>query len=149
MKGILFIKIQFKNFIIMNKNIILLGSLILSSAAYSQVGIDTDQPKATLDIKASPTSTTKIDGLIAPRVTGTELKDNDAKYGTEQDGAIIYVTAALTTTTDKTSNVTSIGYYYFDKTQGTNGRWMKIANPTTTTYQDPWVVQGSVCCQNK
>ena len=115
----------------MKKNIILLGSLILSSVAYSQVGIDTDQPKATLDIKASPTSTTKIDGLIAPRVTGTELKDNDAKYGTEQDGAIIYVTAALTTTTDKTSNVTSIGYYYFDKTQGTAGRWMKIANPTT------------------
>ena len=50
----------------MKKNIILLGTLIISSIAYSQVGINTDQPKATLDIKASPTSTTKIDGLIAP-----------------------------------------------------------------------------------
>ena len=125
------------------KNIILLGTLIISSAAYSQVGIDTDQPKATLDIKASPTSTTKIDGLIAPRVTGTELKNNDIKYTANQDGAIIYVTEALTTTTDKTTNVTSIGYYYFDKTQGTEGRWMKIANPTTPiAYQEPWNVQG-------
>ena len=34
----------------MKKNIILLGSLILSSVAYSQVGIDTHDPKATLDV---------------------------------------------------------------------------------------------------
>ena len=50
----------------MNKNIILLAALIISAVAYSQVGIDTDTPKETLDIKASSTSTTKKDGLIAP-----------------------------------------------------------------------------------
>ena len=115
----------------MKKNIILLGTLIISSIAYSQVGINTDQPKATLDIKASPTSTTKIDGLIAPRLTGNELQAKDALYTNDQDATIIYATAPVTTITDKTTNVTSIGYYYFDKTQGTAGRWMKIANPTT------------------
>ena len=102
----------------MKKNIILLGALIISGVAYSQVGIDTDTPKATLDIKASPTSTTKIDGLIAPRLKGSELKTNDTKYTSDQDGAIVYVTEALASvnTSTKTANVTSIGYYYFDKT---------------------------------
>lgn len=129
----------------MKKNIILLGALAVSSMAFSQVGIDTDIPKATLDIKASPTNTTKIDGLRAPRVTGDQLKTNDSKYTTDQDAAIVYVTAAVSgTVSDKTTNVTSVGYYYFDKTQGTAGRWMKIANPTAVTaYQEPWVVQGS------
>ena len=123
----------------MKKNIILLGALIISGVAYSQVGIDTDTPKATLDIKASPTSTTKIDGLIAPRLKGSELKTNDTKYTSDQDGAIVYVTEAVSGVTDKTTNVTSIGYYYFDKTAGTSGRWMKIANPTAVApYQEPW-----------
>ena len=72
MKGILFIKIQLKNFIIMNKNIILLGSLILSSAAYSQVGIDTQDPKATLDVVVTADKLNKPFGIIAPRVTGTQ-----------------------------------------------------------------------------
>ena len=102
----------------MKKNIILFTALLLSGVAYSQVGIDTDTPKATLDIKASPTSTTKIDGLIAPRLKGSELKTNDPKYTSDQDGAIVYVTEALASanTSPKTANVTSIGYYYYDAT---------------------------------
>lgn len=129
----------------MKRNIILLASIIISGTAFSQVGIDNDTPKATLDIKASPTNATKIDGLIAPRLTGDELKGNDAKYTTEQDAAIVYVTAATTAPqTNKTTNVTSIGYYYFDKTQGTEGQWMKIANPEKAIiYQEPWNIQGT------
>lgn len=130
----------------MKKNIILLGALIISGVAYSQVGIDTDTPKATLDIKASPTSTTKIDGLIAPRLKGSELKTNDPKYTSDQDGAIVYVTEALASanTSTKTANVTSIGYYYFDKTLDSgNGQWVKVANPVAAAvYQEPWNVQG-------
>lgn len=129
----------------MNKKSIILGTLLFTGIfAYAQVGIDTDQPKATLDIKASPTTSTKIDGLIAPRVTGDQLQNNNSKYTADQDGAIVYVTAAVSgTVLDKTTNVTTIGYYYFDKTVGKAGRWMKIANPTAvTTYQEPWNVQG-------
>ena len=131
----------------MNKNIILLGALIISGVAYSQVGIDTDTPKATLDIKASPTSTTKIDGLIAPRLKGSELKTNDTKYTSDQDGAIVYVTEALASanTSPKTANVTSIGYYYFDKTLDSgSGQWVKVANPVAAAvYQEPWNVWGT------
>jgi len=117
----------------------------ISGTAYAQegrVGINTSTPAATLDVVASATDLTRTDGFIAPRITGDQLKAKDSNYTTAQDGAIVYVTAVVASTSDKTTNVTSIGYYYFDKTQGTNGRWMKIANPTTITYQEPWVVQG-------
>ena len=131
----------------MKKNIILLGALIISGVAYSQVGIDTDTPKATLDIKASPTSTTKIDGLIAPRLKGSELKTNNTKYSADQDGAIVYITEPLASgnTSTKTTNVTSIGYYYFDKTLDSgNGQWVKVANPVAAAvYQEPWNVWGT------
>ena len=128
----------------MKKNIILLGALIISGVAYSQVGIDTDTPKATLDIKASPTSTTKIDGLIAPRLKGSELKTNDTKYTSDQDGAIVYVTEALASanTSIKTANVTSIGYYYFDKTLDSGrGQWVKVRNGYDPSGTEPWYNQ--------
>lgn len=128
----------------MKKNIILLGALAVSSMAFSQVGIDTDTPKATLDIKASPTSTTKIDGLIAPRLKGSELKSKNALYTSDQDGAIVYVTEALASanTSIKTANVTSIGYYYFDKTLDSgNGQWVKVRNGYDPSGTEPWYNQ--------
>ena len=130
----------------MKKNIILLGSLILSSVAYSQVGIDTQEPKATLDVVVKSDKLNKPFGIIAPRVTAVQLRNAGGNFNADQDAALVYVTqefGSSDTPTDRTSNVTSIGYYYFDKTQGTNGRWMKIANPTTTTYEEPWNILGS------
>ena len=117
----------------MKKTILIIFVFIFFIKSYSQVGINTESPKATLDVIASPNDTNKTDGFIAPRLKGSELKAKNSLYGTDQDAAIVYVTEALALgdTDDKTTNVTSIGYYYFDKTQGTNGRWMKIANPTT------------------
>ena len=121
--------------------------IILSGSAMAQdggVGINTSTPAATLDVVASPNISTRVDGFIAPRLKGSELQSKDALYTTTQDGAIVYITEPLTTTTDKTTNVTSIGYYDFDKTQGSAGRWMKIANPAATAaYQEPWNIQGT------
>lgn len=110
----------------------------------ARVGINTSVPAATLDISASAADLSRTDGFIAPRLTADQLQKKDALYTASQDATMVYVTALLTsTTTDKTVNISSIGYYYFDKTQGTGGRWMKIANPSgTTAYQEPWNVQG-------
>lgn len=90
--------------------------LLASVATYSQVGINTETPKATLDVTAKPTDLTKPDGFIAPRLKGSELKAKDALYITDQTGTIVYVTEELlpADTTTKTVNVTSVGYYYFD-----------------------------------
>ena len=134
----------------MNKNIILLGALIISGTAYAQegrVGINTSTPAATLDVTASPSISTRIDGFIAPRLKGSELKAKDGLYTTAQDGTIVYVTEALASanTTIKTANVTSIGYYYFDKTLDSgSGQWVKVANPVAAAvYQEPWNVWGT------
>ena len=90
--------------------------LTISGTAFAQegrVGINTSTPAATLDVIASPNDTTKTDGFIAPRLKGSELKAKNSLYGTDQDAAIVYVTEALALgdTDDKTTNVTSIGYY--------------------------------------
>ena len=128
--------------------------LTISGTAYAQegrVGINTSTPAATLDVAASATDLTRTDGFIAPRITGDQLKAKDSNYTTAQDGAIVYVTAVVASTSDKTTNVTSIGYYYFDKTQGANGRWMKIANPSAAAiYQEPWnnVADGTPATSN-
>ena len=126
----------------MKKTILIIFVFIFFIKSYSQVGINTESPKATLDVIASPNDTNKTDGFIAPRLKGSELKAKNSLYGTDQDAAIVYVTEALALgdTDDKTTNVTSIGYYYFDKTQGTAGRWMKIANPTTIPIASPTTI---------
>ena len=98
------------------KKIIFTISVLVSGAAYSQVGIDTETPKATLDVKGKPSDLTKADGIIAPRLKGSELKSKDALYTADQKASLVYVTEALASadTTSKTVNVTSIGYFYFD-----------------------------------
>lgn len=98
----------------MKKNIILLGAFTLSSLAYSQVGVNTETPKATLDVVASPADATKTDGLIAPRLTGNQLRGKNALYTADQTGTLVYVTAADSSPAGKTVNVTAPGYYYFD-----------------------------------
>lgn len=126
-----------KNNFKMKKKIILLAALAISSLAYSQVGINNETPKATLDITAKTTDGTKPEGIIAPRLTGDQIKLGDAQYDTPQTGAIVYATAAITTTptvTDKTKNITAIGYYYFD-----GAFWQALKGSAT----EPWNVSGS------
>ncbi|TDL99405.1 MAG: hypothetical protein C4K58_05725 [Flavobacteriaceae bacterium] len=95
--------------------------------SYSQVGIDTNNPAATLDVTGKATSATTIDGVIPPRLTGNQLKAKDAVYTAAQTGAIVYISAAASPTTTKTANVTSAGYYYFD---GTIWKGMGGASPS-------------------
>lgn len=97
----------------MKKSILLLSALV-SFTSFAQVGIDTETPKATLDVAGKPSQVDKVDGIIAPRITGDQLKVKTG-YGLPQEGTLIYVTAAATgTPAGQTVNVTSPGYYYFD-----------------------------------
>ncbi|MFC4687416.1 beta strand repeat-containing protein [Epilithonimonas pallida] len=124
----------------MKKHVILLGALLVSGIAYSQVGINTDTPKATLDVVATPADVTKTDGFIAPRLKGSELKAKDALYSTPQTGAIVYVTEALlpAATTTKTVNVTAVGYFYFDGTV-----WQKVSSGAAAAQTDDWHTTGN------
>ncbi len=82
----------------------------------AQIGINTEDPDATLDVHAIVDSAVVPDGFIPPIMSGNQLKGKDNAYTTRQTGAIVYVTEPVTATSAKTTNVTSSGYYYFDGT---------------------------------
>lgn len=82
----------------------------------AQVGINTTDPKGTLDIVGVANSLTTIDGVIAPRLTRAQLTaKGNTLYGTNQTGAIVYISdISGGDTVSQRSNITRIGYYYFD-----------------------------------
>ena len=92
------------------------------NAQNGSVGINTESPKATLHVLGSPTDTSKLDGIIAPIITGDELAAKT--YGTDQTGAILYVTASATNKTGQVSNVSYSDYYYFNGT-----KWLPLHEP--------------------
>jgi len=98
----------------MKKTLFAAAALISSAAVYSQVGINTQTPRATLDVIAKNTNGTTPEGLIPPRLTGNQVQAADAQYGANQRGAIVYVTAPVTSASTKTANITAEGYYYFN-----------------------------------
>ena len=103
----------------MKKHIIFLGALLFSGFAFSQVGINTDTPKSTLDVVGKATDIISLDGITAPRLTGNQLRAKT--YTSAQTGALVYVTAADSAPAGQTVNVTIVGYYYFD-----GSVWQKI-----------------------
>jgi len=110
-----------KNINKMKNNIILLGTVLISGIAFSQVGINTDAPKTTMDVSAKRdtsgaiTDNAQLIGLQAPRLTRAELTANTATYGANQKGALIYITdVSGGDTAGQRVNITAIGYYHFD-----------------------------------
>ncbi|MEN5308939.1 hypothetical protein ABE425_15610 [Chryseobacterium cucumeris] len=113
--------------------------VLFSQIVYSQsagVGINTTTPKSTFDINGKKDTSgiavsTDIAGLQAPRLTRAELTNKgDALYGPDQKGAMVYITdVSGGNVTGQRSNISSVGYYYFD-----GSFWQKMV---TTTLQ-PW-----------
>lgn len=111
------------------KQILIFLFSIFYFPAFAQMGINTEAPKATLDIKAKK-EVLSIDGLIPPRLTLEELTaKGDHLYGPEQDGAIIYITnISAGNSQGQREFIQSKGLYIYDATFiGPNeGRWMCI-----------------------
>jgi len=118
------------------KNFIIIAFSLFSLTVYAQVGINTNSPKASLDISAKTTDGSRPEGLIAPRLTGNQIQAGDAQYGTAQKGAILYATSAATSPSIKTANITAEGYYYFD-----GSAWQKITGGASAgdTTNDAWI----------
>lgn len=84
--------------------------------ANAQVGVNTENPKATLDVSATKTDGTTAEGIIAPKLSLQQLVVKDAKYTADQVGTIVYVNDISGTASTKTANIKKVGYYYFDGT---------------------------------
>ncbi|MFN1218470.1 hypothetical protein ACKW6Q_15990 [Chryseobacterium kwangjuense] len=125
----------------MKKKYLLLTSFLVSSFAFTQVGINTSSPNTTLDVSKKMNGTsldlTHTHGLQAPRLTRAELTNVTATYGTNQNGALIYITDVSdgnATAGTPRVNITAPGYYYFDAVANV---W-QVLKPT-----EPWRVMGS------
>lgn len=108
------------------KKIVSLILISTSSILFAQIGINTTNPKATLDITAKKNSTT-VEGLLPPRLTRAELTEKgNTIYGSEQDGAIIYINdASGGDTQSQRQFIESKGLYIFDaEAENNEGRWM-------------------------
>ena len=97
--------------------IALLGFSVSLNAqtAKKGVGIKTDTPQTTLDVRAEATDTSMPDGVLVPRLTVTELNAKSAAYGADQNGALVFVTSNTQGGTGtKEENVKDPGFYYYD-----------------------------------
>ena len=106
---------------------IILALLFPLVTAYSQVGISTTDPKATLDIKASNVSTpANTDGILIPRVDALSVTNPTI----DQDRMLIYLTT--------TSGTYVPGFYYWDnansvwKGLGEGKEWSITGNAGTS-----------------
>ncbi|SEF74566.1 hypothetical protein SAMN05421847_0802 [Halpernia humi] len=97
----------------MKKIIFYIILLIFGLGKAQYVGINTDLPKATLDVVGKPTDAAVSDGIIAPRLTLAQLNAK-TNYGAAQTGSIVYVSDITGATVAATARVLSVGYYYFD-----------------------------------
>lgn len=87
----------------------------------AQIGIGTTTPKTTLDVVGNPSSSTSLDGIAAPRMKGNQLAAKT--YTADQQGALVYITAAASTPDGQTINVTQQGLYIFNSTEN---KWLLL-----------------------
>ena len=70
--------------------------MCFSIAAFSQSWDQYRFPKVTLHVEGKPDVATAADGVMAPRMTGDQLRAKDNVYLAAQTGALVYVTQAVT-----------------------------------------------------
>ncbi|KFF02856.1 hypothetical protein [Chryseobacterium luteum] len=118
------------------KNIYSLAILIGTSLGLcAQVGINTPNPQATLDIVGNGASTTTKDGVTLPRLTRQQLASKAAgTYVAAQTGTMVYISDATTPTGTtpslaQTAEITNIGYHFFNGTV-----WKSVAGNSVNIY---------------
>ena len=104
-------------------------SAVAVNAQIGKVGVNTNNPKATLDIQPSPanalpTATTN-EGVLIPKLSKTRV----ANIATPEDATMIYVSdVTYTGTNPAVADITSKGFYYYDAdpVMPINSKWKKL-----------------------
>ncbi|THV59384.1 hypothetical protein [Chryseobacterium candidae] len=115
-------------------------SVFFYGSVFSQVGINAQTQKATLDIVASTTNGSKAEGIIAPRLTGDKINAADAQFGVSKKGTILYATATVTNVSIKTATIPSPGYYYGVTWKSLSGAISEMTGATLTVAGTGWIV---------
>lgn len=106
------------------KKILTSFALVVASLTFAQVGINNDNPKATLDIKVknSDSKATDVEGLLVPRVTATRALNMGEDV---PESTLVYIESGAAVGSTTISEVDGKGFYYFDATKK---KWIKIGS---------------------
>ena len=115
------------------KKIFLVVGFAITIVVQGQVGIQTNQPKSTLDVSAKRdnngiiTDNSLTYGFQVPRLTRAELTNLTTAYGVDQKSALIYVTDITGGNINSPRTlVDAIGFYYWD-----GSLWQKLTTGIT------------------
>ena len=100
--------------------------ICIHSLAHAQVGVNTTDPQAALDVRATnPTSPSNSDGLLIPRISAFPSTDPTAS----QNGMIVYLTTTV--------GANGPGFYYWDNSQSD---WLGLG---TGSSNNAWSLSGN------
>lgn len=99
----------------MNKILSIFSLIIITVSTQAQVGINTEAPQVTLDVKTKKTGL-EAEGIIAPWLSLNDIIDRKQLYTGEQKGAIVFLTDTLGLSSNKGDfqKIDAPGYYYWD-----------------------------------
>ena len=108
---------------------VLLVFTLMATATFvkSQVGIGTDNPKATLEVVGANTATS-IDGIVIPRISRKKAIDmvGDINSTIVENSTLVYIddiTGYVNTDTGVASEVDVVGFYLYKKSAS---KWKKL-----------------------
>lgn len=118
----------------------LTGIFSITQAQEGRVGINTQNPSSTLDVRGRAEAS-DITGFQAPRLTRAELTaKGDNLYGAAQQGCIVFITdVSGGDTSSQRINIREKGYYFFDGSlwqELTSGGWKIKGNSGTNPATD-------------
>ena len=96
------------------KTIIYFFLPFIGMSIQGQVGINTQNPEATLEVVGKPNDTHHFDGIIPPRITGNQLAAKT--YSIAKKGAVVFATSPASNLSGQVINIKESGLYFFDGT---------------------------------
>ncbi|HIB37527.1 hypothetical protein [Mesonia sp.] len=106
--------------------LIVFSLLFINYNFYSQVGVNTTNPQATLDVQASNSSSpSNSTGLLVPRISAFP----SSNPGSSQNGMMVYLTATVGSNTP--------GFYYWDNAET---EWVSVGSSASS---DSWNLNGN------
>lgn len=96
---------------------IIIFACLNTALVFSQVGVNTEDPQATLDITNATTGTSP-EGLLVPRLTGNEIEamTTSASIGSVHNGLLVFATQASNAVNPV---IVSTGFWYYDALDST------------------------------
>ncbi len=120
------------------KKIIFTSLLGVGLSAYGQVGVNTINPAATLDItaKTSTGTSSNIDGVLIPRL---DRQRAQSMTGIPTSTLLFVNSIATGSQTGTAINIDAVGYYYYDGTA-----WVKLHNPANALTGNIYNTDGTL-----